>query len=194
MKIDRNTIKISVIGGNQCSAEVFKTAYEVGRAIAKNNAVLVCGGLTGVMEAACRGAKEAGGITIGILPGDDANSANKYVDIIIPTGMGYARNVLVVKTGHSVIAVDGSFGTLSEIAYALSFGIPVVGLKTWKLEPYCVKAAEEEAAEAPTAPTAAAAEEEEEEEERQKIIPAKNPEEAVGIAIKKAKEALRIPF
>ncbi|MBM3712750.1 MAG: TIGR00725 family protein [Actinobacteria bacterium] len=177
VKIDRNTIKISVIGGNQCNAKVFKTAYEAGKAIAENNAVLVCGGLSGVMEAACKGAKEAGGTTIGILPGDDANTANRYVDIIIPTGMGYARNVLVVKTGHSVIAVDGSFGTLSEIAHALSFGIPVVGLDTWKLEPYCI---EEEAAAA--------------EEDRQKIIEAKTPEEAVEIAIKKAKEALRIPF
>jgi len=172
LKIDRNTIKISVIGGNRCSTEVFKTAYEVGKFIAENNAVLVCGGLTGVMEATCKGAKEAGGTTIGILPGDDANSANKYVDIIIPTGMGYARNVLVVKTGHCVIAVDGSFGTLSEIAYALSFGIPVVGLDTWKLEPYCVAV----------------------EETKQKIIPAKTPEEAARIAIQKAKEVLGIPF
>ncbi|MBM3709212.1 MAG: TIGR00725 family protein [Actinobacteria bacterium] len=173
VKIDRNTIKISVIGGNRCSTEVFKTAYEVGKAIAKNNAILVCGGLTGVMEAACKGAKEAGGTTIGIIPGDDENSANKYVDIVIPTGLGYARNVLVVKTGHCVIAVNGSFGTLSEIAYALSFGIPVIGLETWKLEPYCVVV---------------------EEENRQKIIPAKTPEEAARIAIQKAKEVLGIPF
>lgn len=169
MKIDRNTIKISVIGGNQCNIETFKKAYKVGKAIAENNAILICGGLTGVMEAACKGAKEEGGTTIGILPGDDANSANKYVDIIIPTGMGYARNVLVVKTGDAIIAIDGSFGTLSEIAYALTFNIPVIGLDTWKLEPYCM-----------------------EEETKQKIIAAKTPEEAVKIAIQKAREVLGI--
>lgn len=169
MKIGRNTIKISVIGGSQCNIEAFNHAYEVGKAIAEHNAILVCGGLTGVMEAACKGAKDAGGTTIGILPGDNENSANKYVDIKIPTGMGYARNIIVVKTGHAIIAIDGSFGTLSEIAYALSFNIPIIGLNTWKIEPYC-----------------------EDEDSKQKIIIAETPKKAVELAIKKAKEILGI--
>ncbi len=89
------------------------------------------------MEACCKGAKDAGGLTIGILPADDENLANKYVDIKIPTGMGYARNVLVVKTGHAIIAIDGSFGTLSEIGYAMSYNKPLIGLNTWQVKPYC---------------------------------------------------------
>ena len=127
-------IKISVIGGSLCGQDVFNTAYAVGEQIARNDAILVCGGLGGVMEAACKGAKEAGGITIGILPGEDEKTANRYVDIKIPTGLGYARNVLVVKAGHAIIAVVGSSGTLSEIAYALTYKKPIIGLQTWNLE------------------------------------------------------------
>ncbi len=134
LRLDFPVLKISVIGGNQCNTEVSRLAYEVGKEIANNRALLVCGGLGGVMEAACKGAKEAGGITIGILPGEDEKSANSYVDIKIPTGLGYARNVLVVKTGHAVIAIDGSTGTLSEIAHALNYNKPVIGLFTWNLE------------------------------------------------------------
>jgi uncharacterized protein (TIGR00725 family) len=95
--------------------------------------MVACGGLSGVMEAACRGAKEAGGTTIGILPGRSARDANSYVDIPIVTNMGYSRNVIVVNTGQSVIAIGGAFGTLSEIAHALGDGIPVIGLSTWEL-------------------------------------------------------------
>ena len=95
--------------------------------------MVVCGGLSGIMEAVCRGAKSEGGTTIGILPGRAAAEANSYVDIPIVTSMGYARNVIVVHTGEAVIAVGGAFGTLSEIGHALSDGIPVVGLKTWPI-------------------------------------------------------------
>jgi len=108
-------------------------AEEVGRELARRDIMVVCGGLSGIMEAVCRGAKAEGGTTIGILPGRAAADANSYVDIPIVTSMGYSRNVIVVHTGAAVIAVGGAFGTLSEIAHALSDGIPVIGLKTWPL-------------------------------------------------------------
>jgi uncharacterized protein (TIGR00725 family) len=125
---------ISVIGSSQPkSDEHLRLAEEVGRELAKRGVTLVCGGLGGVMEAACRGAKQSGGRTIGILPGRSPKDANPYVDIPIVTGMGYSRNVIVVSTGRAVIAVGGAYGTLSEIGHALGYGIPVVGLKTWPL-------------------------------------------------------------
>ncbi len=124
---------IAVIGGGQCTKEEAKLAEEVGRELARRGAVLVCGGLGGVMEAACRGADSEGGMTIGILPGDSRQIANPHVHIPIVTGMGYARNVVVVKSAQAVIAVDGSYGTLSEIGHALQSGIPVIGLGTWSL-------------------------------------------------------------
>ena len=124
---------IAVIGGSQCSAQEEKWAEEVGRELAKQQAIIVCGGLTGVMEAVCRGANLAGGTTIGILPGDSPQMANAYVQIPIVTGIGYARNVIVVKSAQAVIAIGGSYGTLSEIAHALQSSIPVIGLNTWKL-------------------------------------------------------------
>ena len=124
---------ISVIGGSDSTPEHRALAEEVGRELAKRGVLVVCGGLRGVMEAACRGAKSAGGTTIGILPGRAAAEANSYVDIPIVTSMGYARNVIVVHTGHAVIAIGGAFGTLSEIGHALGDGIPVVGLNTWPL-------------------------------------------------------------
>jgi uncharacterized protein (TIGR00725 family) len=126
--------QIVVIGGAQCSAEIYEIACEVGREIAKKGFSLVCGGLGGVMEAACRGAKEQGGITIGILPSSNKRDANQYVDFIIPTGLGHARNFLVVYASDGLVAVDGEAGTLSEIAIALKVGKPIVGIKTWKLE------------------------------------------------------------
>jgi uncharacterized protein (TIGR00725 family) len=122
---------ISVIGGSEAGPEALAQAESVGRELAKRGVVIVCGGLTGVMEAVCRGAKSAGGTTVGILPGNTASQANQYVDIPVCTGMGYARNVLVVKSGRAVIAIDGAYGTLSEIAHALGEGIPVIGLNTW---------------------------------------------------------------
>ena len=102
--------------------------------MAESGAVLVCGGRGGVMEAACRGAKAAGGLTIGILPGVDRGGANAFVDVPIVTGMGEARNAIVARTAQAVIAIGGSYGTLSEIAFALRFGVPVVGLGTWAVE------------------------------------------------------------
>ncbi|MFQ5827283.1 MAG: TIGR00725 family protein, partial [Dehalococcoidia bacterium] len=124
---------VAVIGGGECSPGEAKLAEEVGRELARRGATLVCGGLRGVMEAACRGAAGAGGRTIGIMPGSKREEANPYVQIPIVTDMGYARNVIVVKSAQAVIAIGGSFGTLTEIAYALQSGIPVVGLGTWSL-------------------------------------------------------------
>lgn len=108
-------------------------AEDVGRELARRGVTVVCGGLEGVMEAVCRGAKAEGGVTIGILPGNDPAEANPWVDYPVCTGLGYARNVIVVKSGRAVIAIDGAYGTLSEIGHALGDGIPVVGLNTWSL-------------------------------------------------------------
>ena len=124
---------VAVIGDGSCSVETARLAEEVGRLLAENGATLVCGGLGGVMEAACRGAKQAAGLTIGVLPGCERRGANPYVDIPIVTGMREARNIIVVSSGQAVIAVGGRFGTLSEIAHALKLGIPVVGLGSWQL-------------------------------------------------------------
>ncbi len=124
---------VAVIGGSEPSPEEARLAEEVGRELAKQGATLVCGGLGGVMEAACRGASSKGGVTIGILPGDSPKTANPYVQIPIVTGIGYARNITVVKSAQAVIAIGGSYGTLSEIAHALQSDIPVIGLNTWEL-------------------------------------------------------------
>ncbi|MHB8104954.1 MAG: TIGR00725 family protein [Dehalococcoidales bacterium] len=129
----KQLIIIGVIGGSEVSEEVYRLAEEVGREIARRKAALVCGGMAGVMEAACKGAIEEKGLTIGILPGDSRAQANPYVQIPIVTGIGYARNVAVVKTAQAIIAIDGSHGTLTEIGYALQAGIPVIGLNTWSL-------------------------------------------------------------
>jgi uncharacterized protein (TIGR00725 family) len=125
--------QVAVIGGGQASSKEIKLAEEVGRMLARKRVILVCGGLGGIMEAVCRGASAEGGLTIGILPGESRRGANRYVQIPIVTGIGYARNVAVVKSAQAVIAVGGSYGTLSEIGYALQSGIPVVGLETWTL-------------------------------------------------------------
>ena len=125
---------IAVIGSSRpATTEHVELAEQVGRELAKRGIQVVCGGLTGVMEAVCRGAKAEGGLTIGILPGQSFKEANKYVDIPIVTGMRYSRNVIVVNTGQAVIAIGGAYGTLSEIGHALGDGIPVIGLKTWNL-------------------------------------------------------------
>ncbi|MFH1031205.1 MAG: TIGR00725 family protein [Chloroflexota bacterium] len=159
---DKRKKIIAVIGGGQPSPEEDKLAEEVGRLLAKNGVILVCGGLGGVMEAACRGASLEGGLTIGILPGDNPQSANPYVQIPIVTGLGYARNIAVVKSAQAVIAVGGGYGTLSEIAHARQANVPVVGLNTWQLS----KDGQIDTS----------------------IIPAKNPKEAVEKAIKLARE------
>ena len=127
------SIQIGVIGAGQCSSEIEKLAEEVGKEIARNKAVLVCGGLGGVMEASARGAKQEGGNTVGILPGVSFEDANPFIDIPIVTGLSHARNVLVVRSSHALIAIEGGYGTLSEIAIALKIGKPVVGLRTWKI-------------------------------------------------------------
>jgi len=124
---------IAVIGGGQCSKKEARLAEEVGRQLAKRGAILVCGGLGGIMKAACKGASSEGGTTIGILPGDNSRAANPYVQIPVVTGLGEARNVIVVKSVQAVIAIGGSYGTLSEISHALKNGIPVIGLNTWSL-------------------------------------------------------------
>jgi uncharacterized protein (TIGR00725 family) len=124
---------IAVIGGSRPNKKEKELAFQVGKELALHGAILVCGGLGGVMEAACRGAQENGGLTIGILPGDSSATANPYVEIPIVTGLGYARNIAVVKTARAVIAVGGAYGTLSEISFALQGGIPVIGLVTWQL-------------------------------------------------------------
>ena len=129
-----DTLYIAVVGGGgDLPRRQREVAEAVGRAVAQSGAVLVCGGLGGAMEAACRGARAGGGLTVGILPGGARGDANPYVDIAVPTGLGEARNALVVRAADAVVAVAGEYGTLSEIALALQAGIPVVGLDTWEL-------------------------------------------------------------
>ncbi len=124
---------VAVVGPGTASGEQADAAEAVGAGLARAGAVLVCGGRGGAMEAACRGAQEAGGTTVGILPGVDRREANQFVDIAIPTGLGELRNGLVVRAADAVIAVAGEYGTLSEIGFALKTGKPVVGLGTWEL-------------------------------------------------------------
>jgi uncharacterized protein (TIGR00725 family) len=123
-------------------------AEAVGRELASRGCVVVCGGLGGVMEAACRGAKQAGGTTVGILPGSDRRAANRWVDVALASGLGEARNALVVRAADAVVAVGGGFGTLSEIALALKAGKRMVGLDTWKVEAIVTASSAEEAVEA----------------------------------------------
>lgn len=130
MSLQGKSTIIAVIGGGHCSEEIYELAREVGREIARAGAMLICGGMFGVMEAACRGAKEAGGTTIGILPGKSKAEANAFVDIPIVTGLNDARNVIIARSADGVIAVDGEYGTLSEMAFSLKFGKPVVGLRS----------------------------------------------------------------
>ena len=125
---------VSVIGSSSATPQERAWAAEVGRLLAENGIVLVCGGMGGVMEAACQAAQSAGGITVGILPAPNRDAGNRFLDIAIPTGMGYARNAIVAYSGHAVIAIGGSSGTLSEIAYATIRDIPVVTLGSWGLE------------------------------------------------------------
>src|SRR4051812_17395433 len=126
---------IAVIGAGRASPEQVDAAEAVGRGLAEAGAVLVCGGLGGVMEAACRGSKAAGGTTVGLLPGDDRTQANEHVDVALATGLGEARNALIVRAVDALVAVGGEYGTLSEIALALKTGKPVVGIGSWDLEP-----------------------------------------------------------
>ena len=127
-------ITISVVGGSRISSKVGDLAESVGRMIAKLGCVLVCGGLGGAMEAAARGAKKAGGMTIGILPGKDKRDANSYIDISLPTSIGYARNTIVACSADIIVALPGSSGTNSEICYGLVYGRPVIDLGHWNME------------------------------------------------------------
>jgi len=129
----RHRVYVAVVGGQTATPRQRGAAREVGRAVGEAGGVLVCGGLGGVMAAACRGAREAGGLTVGILPGRQRDAANAHVDVAIPTGLGEHRNALVVAAADAVVAVGGEYGTLTEIALALNAGTPVVGLGTWGL-------------------------------------------------------------
>ena len=122
---------VGVIGGSEVSPALYAAAETIGREVAAHRAVLVTGGLTGVMEAAAKGAHAAGGLTIGILPTFSPNDANPYIDLPIVTGLGEARNIILVRTADVLIAVGGGYGTLSEIAFALRLHKPVIGLDTW---------------------------------------------------------------
>ena len=124
---------IGVVGASIASQADIENAYEIGKGIAQAGFVLICGGLTGVMEAVAKGAKEAGGLTIGIVPSYERSDANPYIDIPIATGLGHARNVIIAATADALIAVGGEYGTLSEIAFALKMGKPVISLSSWDI-------------------------------------------------------------
>ncbi|KTG30759.1 TIGR00725 family protein [Haloferax profundi] len=126
-------MRVSVVGGSVVPDPVDQLAEDVGRLLAQRGHTVVCGGLGGVMEATCRGAKDAGGTTIGILPGEERDEANEYVDVSIATGLGHARNALVVMNGDAVIAIDGAGGTLSEIGFGAVYDRPVAGIRTHTL-------------------------------------------------------------
>ena len=125
---------VAVIGPADAASQELADAEEVGRRLADAEAVVVCGGRGGVMEAVCRGARSAGGLTLGILPGRDRSEANPFVEVAVPTGLGEARNALVVRSADAVVAIGGAYGTLSEIAFALRTGVPVVGIGSWALD------------------------------------------------------------
>jgi uncharacterized protein (TIGR00725 family) len=124
--------QISVVGGGTCTRAVERLAQAVGREVALAGAVLVCGGLGGVMAAAARGAAEAGGLVVGLLPGDEHSAGNRWLSVVLPTGLGHARNVLVAAAGDAVIALAGEDGTRSEIALAAVLGRPVIALGAWR--------------------------------------------------------------
>ncbi len=124
-------IHISVVGAGSADPALYETARRVGREVARRGCVLVCGGLGGVMAGACQGAAEAGGVTVAVVPGSDPVAANPWARVVIATGLGHARNVLVVQSGDAVVALPGSWGTLSEIALARKAGRPVVGVGAW---------------------------------------------------------------
>ncbi len=125
---------IAVIGGKRADGSLLREAEKAGRLLAERGAVLLCGGLGGIMEAASKGAKSAGGLTLGILPHDNKKEANAYIDIPVATGLGIGRNVIISRTADAAIAIGGEYGTLSEIAFALQMGKPVVGISSWEVE------------------------------------------------------------
>jgi uncharacterized protein (TIGR00725 family) len=125
---------VAVCGESDPQTSLAELAFELGRAIAQRDAVLICGGLTGVMEHAARGARAAGGLTLGLLPGEATDDANQYIDVAIATGLGHARNAILARTADGVVAVGGGLGTLSEIALALRNRTPTIGLQTWRFD------------------------------------------------------------
>ncbi len=125
---------VAVCGESDPQTSLADLAFELGRGIAQRDAVLICGGLTGVMEHAARGAQAAGGLTIGLLPSDDVKEANAYIDVAIATGLGHARNAILARTADGVVALGGGLGTLSEIALALRNRRPTIGIKTWRFD------------------------------------------------------------
>jgi len=137
---------IGVIGARECDERIAKIAFEVGHSIAQSGYGLVCGGRGGVMKAAAEGCKAAGGLTVGIIPSDRFEEANPFIDIVIPTGMGIMRNLLVVRSARGIIAVSGGYGTLSEIAYALQLSLPIIGIETWNVSPAIREASTAQAA------------------------------------------------
>ena len=146
--MDRS-LYVAVVGSGEATGKLYEQAREVGRLVSGKGGIVVCGGLSGVMEAAARGATEAGGTAIGILPDEDREKANPYLSNSVATGMGHARNLAVVCSGDVVVAVGGEYGTLSEIGLALKVGRPVVSLMSWELPGHVtVASSPEEAAEA----------------------------------------------
>jgi uncharacterized protein (TIGR00725 family) len=137
--VKQGKVFIGVIGAGTCSKKIYSLAYDVGKYIAKAGAILVCGGLGGVMEGAAKGAKENKGVTVGILPGVDKAEANPYIDIPIVTGISEARNLIVIRSSDAIIALPGQFGTLSELAFCLKMEKPVVGLTTWEISDRIIK-------------------------------------------------------
>jgi len=128
----RKTI-IAVVGAGKCSKKLRDMAYQVGKYVAEHGGVVVCGGLGGIMEGVAKGVREAGGVTIGILPSENKEDANEYIDYVIPTGFGEARNIMVVRTADAVVAFPGKYGTLSEMAFALNARKPLIAINAWKL-------------------------------------------------------------
>ena len=135
---------IAIIGARTCNSEVLQVSEQMGGLLAKSGYTLICGGLSGVMEAVCKGAKANNGTTIGILPGDDPADANPFVDIAIATGMGLSRNLIIIRSARAVIAISGGFGTLSELAFALQLEKPVIGLGSWEISDQIVTASDPE--------------------------------------------------
>lgn len=132
MSAERKPV-IAVVGAGKCSKKLRDQAQVVGKYIAENDGIVVCGGMGGIMEGVARGAKEAGGVTIGILPTDNRDDANEWIDYVIPTGFGEARNIMVVRTADAVIAFPGKYGTLTEMAFALQARRPVISVNAWRL-------------------------------------------------------------
>jgi hypothetical protein len=130
----KQKITVSVIGGHNISHEVEQIAHEVGRIVAEVGAVLVCGGLDGAMTAVAKGVKEAGGTTIGILPGNNKEDANEYIDIALPSSIGYARNAMIACSADIIVALPGSHGTSSEISYGIVYKRPIIDLGNWNLK------------------------------------------------------------